>query len=812
MKKLLLLIVILLSVLSAYTNNNPLIFKAVRVADPPRIDGHLNDDAWKNAVPMSDFVQYDPFQGRAPRYQTYVYVVYDDEAIYFGAKMLDASPDSILRQLGDRDNDLNADDIVFQFDPFNNNQDAYYFRVTASNVQSEWRRRDGSYNAVWHSRTAMTEDGWTVEVKIPFSSIRIPSVQNHTWAFQVTRNLRRYREFSTLTPQTKGVDNDMIFWGQLTGITGIEPPVRLSFTPYFSLFAEINSGSSSASDRIQLSPIGGLDMKYGINESFTLDMTLLPDFSHVRSDDVIKNLSAFEVNFSEQRPFFLESMDLFRLGGLFYSRRIGKLPSGYYKAEQNLQDDEEILSNPASVSLVNSFKITGQTAGGLSVGVLNAITDKCFAEIQKPDGSIRKVETEPLSNYNILVFRQALKYNSFVYLINTNLLREGEQPTANVSGAGAKLYTPSNKYALTLNGSASNRFGPLTELALNKAGYAWNGMFAKVRGNFQYHVYHQMKNDRYNINDMGINYTNDDAHNEVQLAYRVFDPFWKLLRLNLSSSLWRSHRRSTGKPTGTGVSVSASTTTIKHLSLWTSATWNFSETYDYYEPRTPGYFYISPSAWSASFGFSSDYRKPLALDGTFSAGIRPDIDNLNYSLRLSPIIRVNNHFQFRYASQVSKNMNSRGFAGRIQNGEPVFGRREVVTTENSFTGKYIFLNNLSLSLRLRHYWSKGVYDKFYVLGENGRLSHASENVVFDDFNFLSFLVDLVFNWEFAPGSNLTLVWKNSIIDEQNYAIEGFWNNVESTFDHQKSNLLSLKFIYYLDFHVLKTGRSAKRKN
>lgn len=798
-------LIFFLFVLNSYSNQDSLRFTAVKTSVPPRIDGTLDDACWKLAVPLTGFVQYDPFQGKPPKFQTFVYVLYNDEAIFFGAKMYDHSPDSVLRQLGNRDDDLNADDIVFQFDPFGNNQDAYYFRVTASNVQSDWRQKDESYNAVWQSQTHISDEGWSVEVKIPYSSLRLPAVTEHRWAFQVTRNIRRTREFSKLSPETKGVDNNMIFWGILEGLSDIQPPVRLSLTPYLSVFAEINASSSQQSEKFSITPIGGLDLKYGINESYTLDLTLLPDFSQVRSDDIIKNLSAFEVNFSEQRPFFLESMDLFKLGNLFYSRRIGRLPGLYYATEHDLEENEIMISNPGSVSLINAFKITGQTKRGLSTGILNAITDRTFAEIMNADGITRKVETEPMSNYNILVFRQALKNNSSVYLINTNLLREGRHPTANVTGAGLKLYTPSNRFALTLNGSSNSRFIKLNETGLNSAGYAWNGMIAKVRGNLQYHYYYQMKNKRYDINDMGINYTNDEMHNEIQCSYRFFDPFWKLLRLNLNMSLWQSERISTGMPTGSGISASASTTTVKHLSLWTTIAGYFKETYDYYEPRTQGYFYIIPKGHSYYAGFSSDYRKPFALDGTFNLSFRPEIDNAYYSLSLTPIIRVNNHFQFNVSGFISKSDNSRGFAGRDSTGIPVYGQRDVRTHENSFSGTYIFRNNLSLSLRLRHYLASGEYESFYLLGLTGDLSEAPSEISFSDFTFNSFLLDLVFNWEFAPGSNLTLVWKNNITDETDNAEQNYGESLSHIFSEPQSNLFSLKFIYYLDYHSLRTG-------
>ncbi len=799
MKRTLLSILVILQFLLSFSRNDSLRAQAQRISTRPKIDGQLDEQVWKEAIPLSGFIQSDPRQGTQASFQTMVYILYDDEAIYFGAEMFDNSPDSILLQLGDRDHDLNADDIVFQFDPFNNNQDAYYFRVTASNVQSEWRKRDGSFNAVWHSKTIITSQGWTAEVKIPFSSLRMPPVEQHVWAFQATRNIRRYREFSKWAPETKGVDNEMIFWGTLYGISQIKPPVRLSLTPYLSVFSEFHNNTVQT-ETFRITPIGGIDLKYGINESFTLDLTLLPDFSQVKSDDVVKNLSAFEVNFSEQRLFFLESMDLFKLGGLFYSRRIGRFPSGYYSALESVAEDEEMISNPASVSLINSFKITGQTSKGLSVGVLNAITNRTFAEIRKQDGSVRQIETEPLSNYNILVLRQALINNSWVYIINTNALRNGAATDANVTGAGLKLYDTSNRYALTFNGAASSRYQQFNDIALNEMGYSWNLMTAKVRGNFQFHAYHQRKNDQFNINDLGINYTNDESHSEIQVSYKIFDPFWKLLRLNTNAYLWRSNRISTQKPTNQGVSFNASTTTVKHLSIWGSSGWYFSERYDYYEPRTQGYYYIIPPLTTFYLGFSSDYRKTFALDGSLYTAFCKKNGNRDYSFSLNPIIRVSNHFQFELNGVASMYLSSFGYAGRDSISRPVFGKRDVTTIENSFTGKYMFRNNLSLSLRFRYYWSKGEYIEFFRLHESGRLLSEEGTPKFDNFNFNSFLIDLVFNWEFAPGSNLTLVWKNSIIDEQNYVIHDYWENLSNTFDKPQTNLLSLKFIYYLDYN------------
>lgn len=798
------ILLICFSISASYSSKDSLITVAKRLNNSPIIDGVLDDEVWKNAVPITNFTQYDPFIGNKATFQTKVYVLYTDEAIYIGAKMYDNNPELILKQLGDRDDELNADHITFQFDPFNNNQDAYYFRVTASNVQSDWRKRDGSFNAVWQSRTAILDDGWSVEIKIPFSAIRMPSTENHVWSFQVTRNIRRIREFSQWAPEKKGVDNEMIFWGKIIGIDGIKPPIRLSLTPYFSTYAELRSKHTHANDRFYFTPNGGLDLKYGINNSFTLDLTLLPDFSQVRSDDVVKNLSAFEIDFSEQRPFFLESMDLFKLGNIFYSRRIGRTPTNYSSIKSSLSEGEELIFNPGTVNLINSFKITGQTSKGLAVGFLNAITDKAEAEIKQDDGTIRLEQTEALANYNVTVFRQALKNNSWVYLINTNLLRQGENMNANTTAAGLKLYNKSNKYALTLNSATTNRFVDNSDFSLPNTGYLWNANIAKVRGNFQSYLYHQVKDKNYNINDMGLNHINDEVYSEYNLSYRTFTPVWKLLRIGASAGIRYAEKITENKATTKSIYWNLNATTHKHLSLWSNFSYAFDNVYDFYEPRTFSYYYITPKVFSGTLNFSSDYRRTLAIDGFIRYVERNEIDNKAFALKINPIIRINDNLVINFFSLLDKNNNSVGFAGRTSAFKPVFGQRDVQVIENAFAGKYIFRNNLSLSLRVRHYWSKGEYKRFYLLKEDGTLNNTSENYNINDFNFNHFNVDMIFNWEFAPGSNLTFVWKNNISQESAKIIKSYLDNFNHTIQQPELNMFSLKFLYYLDYHVVKS--------
>ena len=167
-----------------------------------------------------------------------------------------------------------------------------------------------------------------------------------------------------------------------------------------------------------------MDLKYGINESFTLDMSLLPDFSQVQSDNKIKNLTAFETVYEEQRPFFKEAVDLFMKGDIFYSRRIGKTPALFYSLDDNLNEGEHIIKNPVQQRLINATKVSGRTKNGLAIGLLNAITAHTYAKVAEEPGTTRKVLTDPLTNYNLLVLDQALKNNSNFYITNTNVVRD----------------------------------------------------------------------------------------------------------------------------------------------------------------------------------------------------------------------------------------------------------------------------------------------------------------------------------------------------------------------------------------------------
>jgi hypothetical protein len=211
---------------------------ATRLTSAPAIDGILDDAVWKLCDTIDDFTKFVPVYNVKPSQRTVVRIGYDDDAIYIGAMMYDSAPDSILRELGSRDDDLNADKIAVQFDTYNMQTDAYTFMVYASGAQLDYRENDPTFNAVWQSAVKITDKGWACEMKISYSALRFPKVKEQKWGMQIYRGIRRHREADQWALEVKGQSNYMVKWGKLEGIKDVDPSLRLSLTPFISLYGD----------------------------------------------------------------------------------------------------------------------------------------------------------------------------------------------------------------------------------------------------------------------------------------------------------------------------------------------------------------------------------------------------------------------------------------------------------------------------------------------------------------------------------------------------------------------------------------------
>ncbi len=434
---------------------------AKRTATSPKIDGLLDDPEWKDAPIATDFIENNPNPGKVESHdrRTEVKLLYDDNAIYVACRMY-ANPDSIAHEMVTRDQIGNADFFGIFFDTFLDRMNGNGFFVTAAGTQfdakySQTGDEDASWNAVWESQVKIDDKGWTVEMKIPYSALRFSSKDIQNWGINMLRKraLENSQTFwSFVDPKVNGFINQAGTW---EGLEKIEAPLRLSFSPYISAYANHFPSKVPGVKDFTTSINGGMDVKYGINNSFTLDMTLIPDFGQVQSDNRILNLTPFEVKFNENRSFFTEGTELFNKGDLFYSRRIGASPSYFKDVSSQLQPGETIITSPQESKVLNATKISGRTSKGLGIGIFNAITNKMFAEVEDAQGNRREIENQPLTNYNIVVLDQSLKNNSSVSIINTNVLRQGSSDDANVSAFLFNLNDKKNRYYIKGAGKMS---------------------------------------------------------------------------------------------------------------------------------------------------------------------------------------------------------------------------------------------------------------------------------------------------------------------------------------------------------------------
>ncbi len=774
--------------------------KFTRTLSSPIIDGIISEEAWNNSETSTNFVQTDPYWGFKPKYQTEVKVLYDNKALYIAARMFDNYPDSIMRQIGLRDESLHADYFAFEFDPFNRMQESFYFQVTASGVQSEWKRSDESYNAVWKSSVKIDSLGWTCEMEIPFSAFSFLKYNEQIWKIQFFRYIRRNRELSAWCPENKTDDNDIKYWASSENLNDIMPPLRLFLQPYINA-AVIGTPNQNNKTEWSNSVKGGLDLKWGINQSCNLEMTLLPDFSQVQSDNLIKNLSAFETVYSDYRPFFNESISFFTKGGLLYTRRIGRKPSKYNEVENQIDSNERIVTNPINSPLINAFKLYGKNKNGFAVGIFNAITNKTEATIKDSENNKRKIQTEPITNYTLFVVEKAFRNKSNVFLSNANTLRQGNEIQANVTATGGSYYFKDGKFLVYLLGGMSRRTDNSSQLwdKASSTGYKYDFSLAKVNGKLIYSFNRFVKDELYNPNDMGVNFVNNEAANNITITHRVFEPFWKFLNLQNSFTMDYSNRISTQKMTNFSMKYSLFMTNSKHLTLWGGIKWRPEKICDYYESRTRGLFYLAPRYLSGNFSFSSDYRKPLALDGGYAIIYMYDYKGQNQTISITPVLRIGNRIGMRLSNSFSVNNGQRGYAETLDSGIVIFGKREVKTYENAYSINYMLRNNLGVVFRGRYYWTQGAYSDYYKLQNDGLLSNSISNYNDNhDFTYSVFNIDLSLQWEFAPGSMLYFTYKNEFINEILNANKNYLDYFRNSFDVPQSYNFAFKFLYHFD--------------
>jgi len=795
--------------------------QAIKIFQALKIDGRLDDPAWSNSVTTTNFIQNYPSAGKPASQSTNVKVVYDDGAIYIGAYLYD-DPALIRKQITARDAEMQKDVDFFSvfLDTYNDNQNGFQFVVTSANVQSDAKLGpnlgsgggfgeygDKTWDAVWESKVQVQKDGWTVEIKIPYISLRFAKKEVQDWGIQFQRIIRRTNENCFWNPVDPAVNGFINQFGEYKGLQNLQPPLRLSFSPYVSTGYRSFPQTRGFSKKWLGS--GGMDVKYGVNESFTLDATLIPDFGQVISDNVINNLSPFEVEFKENRQFFTEGTEIFNKAGLFYSRRVGAIPTKYNSVNNFVANNNtwEIKKNPSVTQLYNATKFSGRTQKKLGIGIFNAVTAPMEARIRNTVlGKDSTIETEPLANYNIVVFDQALKGRSSVTFTNTNVMRNGSARDANVTALDFSLFDKKNTFNVRGTARYSKIFGTTPY-----DGYNATLRVGKVSGKWQYSLQEVIKSAKYDPRDLGFLLFPNEVSTTFNASYNQFTP--------TNNFLTYSYRLSTryGRLYEPGAYTDFSTSAtgfwvFKNFWDVTLVTGYFHDQNDYFvlgDPATYKRFVIRPSFGYIRLDGSTDSRKRLYVSyrtlfaDFFNSAPNKDYHKVQGGLRY----RFSNRFTLDFSHQHEGETDYIITAGRETNGEPIIAFVDFTDITSILSGIYNFTPRINLTLRARHYLSRVNFNRFSNVDTKGYPIPKSGTTNYDNVNI--FNLDAFVTWDFRLGSRLIVGYKNWLGEDEVVGLTGknnYVRNLGKIFDLRHGNELTVRFVYFLDYNQFRKKR------
>jgi hypothetical protein len=771
--------------------------------DKITIDGKFDEPIWKEAAIATDFVMINPDNGKPipDKRRTEVKIVYNNEAIYIAATLFDDEPSKILKELTSRDNFETADHFGVFFNGYNDGQQEFRFFVSAAGVQqdaiyTEANDEDFSWDAIWDSHVEITDFGWTVEMKIPYAALRFSTQDKQTWGLNFYREIRRLRQQYSWNLIDNKIGNESTQAGVLEGIENIKTPTRLFLIPYTSQYIYASKTQKTYGEFK-----GGLDIKYGINDAFTLDAILIPDFGQTKFDNVELNLSAFEQQFAENRPFFTEGTDLFNKGGLLYTRRIGETP--YISVANN----ETVVDMPGTIKLINALKVSGRTKKGLGIGVLNAVSEKTSVTIKNEDTNETRTEIiSPLTNYNVLVLDQRFNKNSSVSLVNTNVTRDGEYKDANVSALVWDLNTKKNTY--NLNGgfkySYINNFANFE----NKKGFTSKLSLAKSSGKYRFSLGSEYFSKEYDINDLGINFQTHFHSLYSTTSYRILKPTKRYNSYLVFFKMYSEFDNRTGRIQAGNLALNVNSNDSNNDYYGYGINARPLVVYDFYEPRSANEmkFVAIPENLGFYFYYSSNYNSPFALDFNPSYTFVNEKKRVNYGVMISPRYRFSDHFSLIYTFNFYRQNKNVGWTAFDENDNAIFARRDRITYTNTLQGKFSINNKMNLNLNVRHYWSYVINHKFLDLQDDGSLLSNTSYTVNKNSSLNTWNLDLSYSWWFAPGSQVSVMYRNNSSLFNREFSHQFESNFKDAVDNQNLNhIFSISVRYFIDYNSLKSG-------
>ena len=800
---------------------------ASRSIERPHIDGRLDESAWSTARFVSDFTQKDPLQGAEPSERTELAVLFDDDAIYVGARMHRRDASRIHRAVTRRDDVGNTERIIVALDTYHDRRTAYSFAVTAAGGIADYYHsgddefdRDYSFNPVWQAETTVDAEGWSMEMRIPFSQLRFNDAEHQVWGINIDRWIPDLNEDIYWVMIPKESNGWASRFGELVGLEGVRPSVRLELLPYVATDVRIDESD------VTLDPFedhvggrAGLDLKMGLGPNLTLDATINPDFGQVEADPAQVNLSDFESVFDERRPFFVEGAQLLGGGGAryFYSRRIGAPPHG--------APGVELVEAPENTTILAASKLTGRLPSGLSVGALTAVTEREHGVQMLPGGTTGPVEVEPLTAYGVVRMQQELgEDHSTVGVIGTIVDRAMEQDSplrrdladlALTGGldyairfdggawqldgfAGASHVRGDPSAMLRLQSSSARYFGrpdadyvEIDSTRSSLTGYAAMFELSKNAGRWQGELGRLGGEPELELNDLGQLSTADDIDAWVNASYSENEPGELLRSYRIGASVdagWNFGGVNTYRSINADFNVTL-------LSFWSVNGWggmNLPSRSDNLSRGGP----LMGTALGGYGGVSVNSPYTDRVRGWLQVNASGNAIG-GWSFELYPGVRaeLSDQVTVELTPTFSRSMTPRQYVATIDSGgERTYGRRYVFARiDQAYLSaqlrlSYVITPHLSLDLYAEPFAGTGRFYDYGELPEPGSteirryetsggavrgLGHGSLEVddagrTFEvrdgDFAYRSFRANLVLRWEWLPGSTAYFVWQRNAED------------------------------------------------
>lgn len=817
-----------------------------------RLDGRLDEDAWSRVQPATGFIQTEPFDGEPATERTEVRFVYDDDALYIGARMHDSSGD-VRQRLGRRDSYLSDSDWLYvHLDSYHDHRTAYQFSVNPAGVKRDVVNSDGrddsSWDAVWDVATSVDEGGWTAEIRIPFSQLRFSAADRQMWGIQISRRLVARDEVTVFSWTPKSMRGGPARYGHLAGLEGVEPGKRLELLPYVAMRAEyvtVEQDDPFRSGRDWFAGTG-VDLKYRLTPGVTLDATLNPDFGQVEVDPATVNLSAFETSFDEKRPFFVEGADIFRFGELraFYSRRIGRPPQG------GVPDEAEYADRPSASTILGAAKLTGQTTGGWRVGLLTALTAEEHAAFVTAGAERGEAKVEPRTVYGVArvqrTFREGQSNAGGIVTVVRRgsmgdldpLLRssavvggidfshEFADRTWEVEGylAGSRVYGSAE--ALVRTQLSSSRYFQRPDAdyigvdssRTSLGGYAGRLVLRKTAGlHWRGDANISATSPGLEVNDLGFQTGVDRLGTDLNVTYVENRPgrTFRNWRINLRNSRdWNYGRDAVGGRSHLG--FNGEFTNYWGGSIGLTRSWS---SYDDRFTRG-GPIAFNPAGYQVSFNVSSDGRR--ALSGRFNAEYGNDEGGgWNQRLSMNVSVRPADNWTVSAGPSMRRSHNAAQYvtteedpAADILGGHRyIFAPLDQTTVSMETRINVNFTPDLSLDVFAQPFIATGEYGTATEL-------RAPRTYAFDpypaidtgerDFVTRSLRGNAVLRWEWQPGSTLFLVWQqqrrgeyvcSAADDAAGTCRPGrfdFGRDAQALFRARPDNVFQVKMTYWLN--------------